>query len=85
MTTLPLAQARSEFFEMVERAASGERIILTNRGIPRAMLGPLPDDARPALLSGEQAMDIFLHHQMDSAAWSDIRFPGDAIGADGLG
>jgi len=85
VTTLPMAEARSQFFETVERAASGERITLTNRGVPRAMLVPLSEEARPALLTGQQAMDIFLNHQMDSAAWSDIRFPGDTIEADGLG
>ena len=85
MTMLPLSEARSQFFDVVERASSGERITLTSRGVPRAMLIPMADDARPAALTREQAMDIIGNHQMDPDAWRRIRFPGDTIGADGLG
>jgi prevent-host-death family protein len=85
MTVIPLSEARSQFFDVVERAAAGERITLTNRGVLRAMLVPVSDDARPAAFSREQAVDIFLNHQMDSAAWDDIRFAGDTIGEDSLG
>lgn len=84
MTAIPLTDARSRFFDLVERAAAGEVFTLTSRDIPRATLGPVPTDDRP-LLSAEQAVDIFLHHQMDAGAWDAIRFPGDTIGEDGLG
>jgi len=85
MTTVPLAEARSQFFEVVERAAAGERITLTNRGVPRAMLVPVTDDPRPMTFTREQVIDIFEHHQMPPEAWDAIRFPGDTVGEDGLG
>lgn len=85
MTSLPLSQARSQFFDVVDRAATGERITLTSRGIPRAMIVPMEEDPRPIAMTSQQAMDIFLNHQMDSNAWKSIRFPGDTIGEDGLG
>jgi len=85
MTVLPLAEARSRFFETVERAASGEEITLTSRGVPRAMLVPLADDRRPLVFTAQEAMDIIMNHQMDSGAWDSIRTTGDTIGDDGLG
>jgi hypothetical protein len=42
-------------------------------------------DPRPSTFTPEQAMDIFLNHQMDAGTWNDIRFPGDTLGEDGLG
>ena len=85
MTSIPLTQARAEFFDLVEQAAGGEHITLTSHGVPRAMLVPLPEneDSRPIAFTREQLYDISLH-RMDAAAWDDIRFPGDTIGEDGL-
>jgi len=85
MTTIPLSEARARLFDVVERAAAGERITLTNRGVARAMLVPMTDDPRPIGFTREQAVDIFNHYQMDPGAWDDIRSPGDTIGEDGLG
>ena len=84
MVSVSLSEARSEFFDLVERAASGEKIMLLSRGTPRAMMVPVDTEARP-LLTAAQAVDIFEHRQMDTAAWESIRFPGDTIGEDGLG
>jgi len=80
---MPLSEARAQLFDVVERAASGEHITLTNRGIPRAMLVPMSDDPRPIGFTREEAIDIFEHYQMDPEAWNRIRFPGDTIGEDG--
>ena len=84
MTTVSLSEARSEFFELVERAAAGEHITLANRGVPRAMLVPVANDTRPRVIPREKLIDIFNNHQMDPSAWQTIRFPGDTIGEDGL-
>jgi len=81
---MPLSEARAQLFDVVERAASGEHITLTNRGIPRAMLVPMSDDPRPIGFTDDEFWNIVLHHQMDPGAWPDIRFPGDTIGEDGL-
>ena len=83
MTTVPLTEARSRLFEIVDRAAAGERITLTTRGIPHAMLVPLMDDPRPSFFSDEALEDI-LNNQMPTRAWDAIRMPGDTIGEDGL-
>ncbi|MCL2787651.1 MAG: type II toxin-antitoxin system Phd/YefM family antitoxin [Micrococcales bacterium] len=85
MAMIPLSDARAQFFDLVDRAAAGEPITLTNRGVPRAMVVPVPSDPQPPLLSGEQAVDLLMNHQMDAGAWDDIRFEGDTIGEDGLG
>ena len=85
MTTVSVAEAESQFSEVVERAAAGERITLTNQGVPRAMLVPVADDPRPLAFTREEVIDIFEHHQMPPEAWDSIRFPGDTIGEDGLG
>ena len=85
MTTMALSEARAQLFDVVERAAAGEHITLTNRGVARAMLVPMTDDPRPIGLTNEEFWDIFEHHQMDPGAWDDIRGPGDTIGEDGLG
>jgi prevent-host-death family protein len=86
MTSVPLTEARADFFDMVERAAAGERITLTSRGVSRATLGPIvSDDHQPHGLTADQAREIFNHHQMDPGAWDAIRRPGDTIGEDGLG
>jgi len=84
MTSLPITQARAELFDVVERAAAGERITLTSHGMPRAMLVPLTDDPRPLTMTRDQAIDIFLRHRMDPGAWDDIRYPGDTTAEDGL-
>ena len=84
MTTVSVSEARSEFFDLVERASSGERITLVSRGLPRAMMVPVDTAPRP-LLTATQAADIFEHQQMDAGAWDAIRFPGDTIGEDDLG
>lgn len=82
---MPLSEARAQLFDVVERAAAGERITLTNRGVARAMLVPMTDDPRPLTMTSEEAWDIFFNYQMDPGAWDDIRCPGDTIGEDGLG
>jgi len=85
MTTMPLSEARAQLFDVVERAAAGERITLTNRGVARAMLVPMTNDPRPIGFTSEEFWDILEHYQMDPGAWDDIRGPGDTIGEDGLG
>ena len=86
MTTVPITQARAELFDLVERAANGERITLTTHGSPRAMLIPVPasDDPRPLGFTPEEVRDLFEHHQMPADAWAAIRCPGDTIAEDGL-
>jgi len=81
---MPVSEARAQLSDVVERAAAGERITLTNRGVARAMLIPMSDDPRPWTFTDEQVQDL-LNHQMDPGAWDDIRGPGDTIGEDGLG
>ena len=85
MTAMPVTEARVQLFDIVERAANGERITLTSRGRARAMLVPMQDDARPLGFTREEALDIFDNYQMDAGAWDAIRFPGDTIGEDNLG
>jgi len=85
MTTIALSEARAQLFDVVERAAAGERITLTNRGVARAMLVPMTDDPRPISFTRDEMIDILENYQMDPGAWDDIRGPGDTIGEDGLG
>jgi len=84
MITMPVSEARAQLSDVVERAAGGEHITLTNRGVARAMLVPMENDPRPRTFTREQVLDL-LGHQMDPGAWARIRFPGDTIGEDGLG
>ena len=84
MTAVPVTEARAQLFDIVERAANGEHITLTNRGVARAVVVPVQDDTRPIGFTREQALDIFNNYQMDAGAWDDIRFPGDTIAEDGL-
>jgi len=85
MVTLPLSEAQDRFLDIVDQAAAGEQITLTDHGVPRAMLVPVPEDPRPSGFTADEVWDIFLHHQMDPGAWDAIRCPGDTIGEDGLG
>ena len=43
MTTMGTVEAKSHFSEMVDRAASGEEIIITKRGIPVAKMTSIDD------------------------------------------
>ena len=86
MVTLPLSEAQDRFLDVTEQAAAGEQITLTDHGVTRAMLVPVPvNGSSKPFLSAEGAMDILLHHQMDPGARDAIRCPGDTMGEDGLG
>jgi len=45
METVGLFEAKSHLSELVERAGKGERIQISKRGVPVAMLGPAPAGA----------------------------------------
>ena len=45
MGTVGLFEAKTHLSELVERAGKGERIQITKRGVPVAVLGPAPKRA----------------------------------------
>jgi prevent-host-death family protein len=45
MESIGLFEAKAHLSELVERAGRGERIEITKRGVPVAVLGPLPTRA----------------------------------------
>ena len=45
-TTYTLQEARKDFDELVERAAGGEEIVITDDGQPRARLAPVVRQTR---------------------------------------
>jgi prevent-host-death family protein len=47
MTTVGTFEAKTHLSQLLERVASGERILITNRGKPVAMLVPPEAGARP--------------------------------------
>ena len=42
MRSIPIAEAKAHFSELVAAARKGEQVILTVRGKPVALLGPVP-------------------------------------------
>ncbi|HEX7836785.1 MAG TPA: type II toxin-antitoxin system prevent-host-death family antitoxin [Kofleriaceae bacterium] len=50
---LDMAQARAQLAELIERAASGEEIILGHAGKPRARLVPLGTQPRKPRIPGK--------------------------------
>ena len=55
MLTVSAREASRQFFELLRRAASGEFVVITQRGKPVAQLVPFRE--RPALLDGGAAWD----------------------------
>ena len=45
MESVGVVEAKRRFWELVERGAKGERIQITKRGVPVAVLGPLATTA----------------------------------------
>lgn len=46
MATIGSFEAKTRFSELLERAEKGEQITITRRGVPVAVLGPLPSKRR---------------------------------------
>lgn len=46
MATVGAFEAKTRLSELLERARGGERILITKRGEPIAVLGPLPEEPR---------------------------------------
>jgi prevent-host-death family protein len=46
MKSVNLYEAKTQLSSLVEEAASGEKIVISKSGVPRAMLVPLPKQAR---------------------------------------
>jgi prevent-host-death family protein len=42
MTSVNLYEAKTQLSSLVEEAASGEKVVISKSGVPRAMLVPLP-------------------------------------------
>jgi prevent-host-death family protein len=55
MGTVGLFEAKAHLSELVERAGRGERIQITKRGVPVAVLGPIPRAA------GRSAREVVEH------------------------
>lgn len=53
MTTIGTFEAKTHLTQLLERVASGERILITNRGKPVAMLVPPESSANPAVIGQE--------------------------------
>jgi prevent-host-death family protein len=57
MSTVSSYEAKTKLPELLRRAAAGERITITRRGVPVAELGPPP---RAAKMTPKEAVDALL-------------------------
>ena len=78
-TSLSIAQVRASLPAVVRRAADGEEIQITRRGVPVALLRSIPtaEDERAGRLRAlvaEMASDPALRGD-DADPWADIRDP----------
>lgn len=46
MTSISYYEARTHFSELLDQVARGQRILITRRGRPAALLTPPPEEAR---------------------------------------
>lgn len=56
METIGLSEAKAHWSVLLDRVAKGERITLTRRGVPVAMLVPPPEVRREKVHAAIQAM-----------------------------
>jgi prevent-host-death family protein len=78
-TSLSIAEARANLPAVVRRAADGEEIQITRRGVPVALLRSIPsaEEERAELLRAlvaEMASDPALRDG-DTDPWADVRDP----------
>jgi prevent-host-death family protein len=59
METVGLSEAKAHWRALLDRVAAGERITITRRGVPVAMLVPPPDVQREKVRAAIQAMVEF--------------------------
>jgi prevent-host-death family protein len=57
MSSVGIRELRQRASELLRRVESGERIEITDRGRPVAVLGPLPDDPLEALRASGDIQD----------------------------
>lgn len=55
MESVGVVEAKRRFSELVERGTKGERIQITKRGVPVAVLGPLPTTAERSARAAREA------------------------------
>lgn len=52
MKSVNLYEAKTQLSSLVEEAASGEKVVISKSGVPRAMLVPLPKKRGPRKPAG---------------------------------
>ena len=67
MSTVNLADAKAHLSEFVERAAAGDTICITRRGIPVAQLTPASAPRRPIDLATLRALTEAMPRQSEGA------------------
>jgi prevent-host-death family protein len=68
MEIVNLANAKAHLSELVERAASGEPILITRRGKPIAQITAVQRPRKPIDIAGLRAMTDKMRPQKESAA-----------------
>lgn len=71
MDTINLYEAKTTLSQLVERAASGEEIIIAKAGRPLARLVPLSNPTRPRPL-GLLAGQVAIHQDFDAPLPDDL-------------
>jgi len=66
--TVNIAEAKARLSELVERAATGESVVLTRRGKPLARLSPLDHPRRPVDPRRLRALTDSMPQQPEDAA-----------------
>lgn len=67
MSRINIAEARAHLGELLERAAEGERIVVTKRGRPLAQISQTDADLQPVRLGDLQAISRRTPEQAQSA------------------
>lgn len=80
MAPVSVTEARSNFSRLVERARTGERIVIAKAGVPVAELGPL---RKPDLVFGGLADLIQVDYEAFDAADAEIAAMWDFDSAPG--
>jgi prevent-host-death family protein len=85
MDSVSTRELRANLADVVNRAEAGATVTITNRGTPRAVIGPIPQANASPVFTREDLAWLFDAHQMDEAAWVDINAQsGNTIADDGL-
>lgn len=74
MTQIGSSEAKANFSELLERAAKGEEIVITEHGRPVARLVPAINDDRTEALAAFEALKVLrASSTLGDISWQELR------------